>query len=171
MEKQLCKKCGKTLPLNYFSKHPTMKNGHLSKCKWCEANYMKKYVERIKSDRVLLERKKKRMREYMRIHGHVPSTPEQRRKRLKAWEARFPEKNAARRACCNLLKIKRMHRHHWSYRKEHHFDFIPLTTKQHRLAHRKMVYDQERMMYRRLDGTLIDSREAAIAYYETLKDD
>lgn len=26
-------------------------------------------------------------------------------------------------------------------------------------------------MYRRLDGTLIDSREAAIAYYATLKDD
>lgn len=34
-----------------------------------------------------------------------------------------------------------------------------------------MVYDQERMMYRRMDGTLIDSREAAIAYYATLKDD
>jgi hypothetical protein len=27
------------------------------------------------------------------------------------------------------------------------------------------------MMYRTPDGTLIDSREAAIAYYATLKDD
>jgi len=60
--------------------------------------------------------------------------------------------------------------HHWSYLKQHRLDVLSLTTMQHALVHRHTIYDQERMMYRRLDGTLIDSREAAIAYYATLKD-
>ena len=41
---------------------------------------------------------------------------------------------------------------------------------QHALVHRYTTYDQERKMYRRMDGSLIDSRESAIAYYSTLKD-
>lgn len=84
---------------------------------------------------------------------------------------RYPEKHVARRACQMLPRNAGFNNHHWSYNEEHRTDVIVLTCALHALAHRFMIYDQERMMYRRLDGTLIDSREAAIAYYATLKDE
>ena len=57
--------------------------------------------------------------------------------------------------------IKDNHLHHWSYNEEHHKDVIEITPKQHAKAHRFIVYDQERMMYRRFDNNiLLDTREA-----------
>jgi hypothetical protein len=82
----------------------------------------------------------------------------------------YPEKYAARDASAGIPKTKGFHNHHWSYNTEHRKDVISMSAKDHVLVHRYTVYDQERAMYRRLDGTLIDSREAAIAYYSTLKD-
>lgn len=52
------------------------------------------------------------------------------------------------------------HLHHWSYRTEHAKDVIELTTREHGKAHRFLVYDQERMMYRRSDNMeLLDTRQ------------
>ena len=60
--------------------------------------------------------------------------------------------------------------HHWSYKPEHAKDVIELSVKEHSKIHRYMVYDQEQMMYRRVDNNvLLDTREAHIAYYESLK--
>jgi hypothetical protein len=82
---------------------------------------------------------------------------------------RFPEKYAIRGFCIKLPKRDGMDNHHWSYNKDHATDIIRLKIKDHAFVHRFMIYDQERMMYRKPDGTLIDSREAAIAYYKSLK--
>ena len=54
--------------------------------------------------------------------------------------------------------------HHWSYQKNHAKDMIDMTPKDHAKAHRFLVYDQERMMYRNLDGVLLDTRERHETY-------
>lgn len=90
------------------------------------------------------------------------------RRNLKA-KLRFPEKYTIRGACVKLPKREGMDNHHWSYNQEHKTDIIRLKIKDHAFVHRFMIYDQERMMYRKPGGTLIDSREAAIAYYKALK--
>ena len=54
--------------------------------------------------------------------------------------------------------------HHWSYNDEHFKDVIELNVKDHAMVHRHIIYDQERMMYRDLDGVLLDTRERHIEY-------
>lgn len=52
-------------------------------------------------------------------------------------------------------------KHHWSYNEEHYKDVIWLSKKQHMKGHRFIIYDQERMMYRRYDNNvLLDTKEA-----------
>lgn len=52
-------------------------------------------------------------------------------------------------------------KHHWSYNVEHYKDIIWLTKKQHKKGHRFLIYDQERMMYRRYDtNELLDTKES-----------
>jgi hypothetical protein len=53
-----------------------------------------------------------------------------------------------------------LERHHWSYNEEHYKDLIFVTKKHHMKAHRFIIYDQERMMYRRCDtGELLNTKE------------
>lgn len=73
---------------------------------------------------------------------------------------KFPEK---RKAVTKAAKLERSflgaHLHHWSYNQEHWLDVIEMTVKDHKKAHRFMVYDQERMMYRTTENILLDTRE------------
>ncbi len=46
-------------------------------------------------------------------------------------------------------------KHHWSYNLEHVKDVIWLTKKDHNKAHRFIIYDQERFMYRRYDNNIL----------------
>ena len=169
---QVCNKCFKEFPLSYFGKQPRMKNGHSKQCKGCiyEATKQRRALNRL--DPVLLERQRRIIREDGRKHRakYKDTMTEQKKQSTLKSRQRYPEKHLARRACQRLPMSKGFSNHHWSYCEEHRKGVIVLTTAQHFLAHRFMVYDQERMMYRRMDGSLIDSREAAIAYYATLKD-
>ena len=54
--------------------------------------------------------------------------------------------------------------HHWSYNEEHYKDVIHLTKKEHSKAHRFIIYDQERMMYRNLEGILLETKERHLKY-------
>jgi hypothetical protein len=56
------------------------------------------------------------------------------------------------------------HNHHWSYNEEHQIDVIDLSQKDHFKAHRFIIYDQERMMYRNLEGVLLDTKEKHLKY-------
>jgi len=170
-EMKTCGTCHKSLPLDNFHKNTTKSQGLSGRCKACTSVHRKKYEERYKLDPAWLENKRTICREWARRHPDQLYEPERQRQAIIRYNKRYPEKTIARRASQYVPKTPGCRNHHWSYRKEHYFDIIVLTTRQHALAHRFMTYDQERMMYRRMDGTLIDSREAAIAYYATLKDD
>lgn len=68
---------------------------------------------------------------------------------------------------CNLEDVKGNYKDNvkkpgyiWSYNDSHVLEVIELTKKHHMKAHRFLVYDQERMMYRRYDtNELLDTKE------------
>ena len=79
---------------------------------------------------------------------------------------RYPEKQLARNLAQRVKPlVKGNTMHHWSYLPEFGRDVIELPFKEHKKAHRFLVYDQERMMYRRFDtNELLDTREAHEAF-------
>lgn len=172
-ELQTCFKCGKTLPLTEFHKCPRMANGHFGKCKKCALADNAKRKSKLRKDPTWAAEEKRKNRELSRRSKSKWAKPtyEQRKRTNVQWKQRYPEKYAATSVCTKLPRRKGFCNHHWSYQRQHRTDIITLSIMQHALVHRFMIYDQERMMYRRMDGSLIDSREAAIEYYATLKDE
>ena len=92
-------------------------------------------------------------------------SPEKQRERAKKHIDKYPEKYVAGIAVRKVkVKTKGNHRHHWSYNEEHYSDIIELSVKDHHKAHRFIKYDQEYMMYRTLEGELLDTKEAHLKY-------
>lgn len=192
MENKICNTCGLTKPLTEFYKHPEAKDRFSGKCKDCTRKYRKERYNRILKDPILLELKKKarkeeyrkaledplwveserkRLREkYYRLGSSDKSSPQRRRERAKQYRDKYPEKIVAVRVSQKIPRPKGTERHHWSYRTENAKDLIFLTREEHHKLHRYIIYDQEQMMYRGLDGVLLDTKERHLQYYETLKD-
>jgi len=95
-------------------------------------------------------------------------TPERKKEIIAKHLKKYPEKKAARIAAQHIKAPKGKENHHWSYKKAHHKDVLFLTIKEHFTAHRFMIYDQKRMMYRTRDGILLDTKEAHEKYIKSL---
>ena len=89
---------------------------------------------------------------------------------MQRYKDKYPEKQLAKNKASSLPKIEGFENHHWSYNKEHSLDVISLSKSEHMKLHRYMIYDQERMMYRTINGILLDTKEAHLHYYDSLKD-
>lgn len=138
-----------------------MADGYLNKCKDCTRKDVKEHSLYLKkNDPDYLEKEKKRGRlKYHRLYKGVKPNKQLRGIARKRWANKYPEKEKAK---CVSSKIKSINgnNHHWSYRQEHWKDVIDLTVKNHSKAHRFIIYDQEQMMYRRIDNMeLLDTRE------------
>jgi hypothetical protein len=82
----------------------------------------------------------------------------------KKWIERYPEKRQAHIASMHI-KVKGKINHHWSYHEEHFLDIIHLSEKDHKKAHRFIVYDQEQLMYRRCDNNeLLNTRISHLTF-------
>lgn len=168
MIKKKCFKCSKTLPLDSFYKHPQMGDGHLNKCKSCTKLDTTKRVENLSSNPKWVESERTRHRKkYYRLgykQKHKP-TSEKKKKYMDNWYNKFPEKLRARIAASKMKpNIKGNHLHHWSYNDEHFKDTIEISKANHYKAHRFLIYDQERMMYRTIDGVLLDTKQSHMEY-------
>lgn len=177
MEKK-CIKCGKVLPFDDFYRHNAMADGHQNSCKSCVRIYSQKRLNEKLKDPLFVEKERDRHREkYYRLNykeKHKPSVSK-RDELILIYKERYPEKVLAKQKSSHLSRIvKGNHLHHWSYLEEFHKDVIELNPKDHYTIHRFISYDQERMMYRRIDTMeLLDTRESSIEYYKMIlkKDD
>lgn len=93
------------------------------------------------------------------------------KKRSKASKARRnsayfsnKEKKQAARATEKLPRPEGCELHHWSYRKEHLKDIIPLPVEVHRFLHTNIIYDKELLCYRTKAGELLDTKEKHVAF-------
>lgn len=165
-----CRKCGEQKDIEGFYKHPSMPDGRDTKCKECVKHEVRiRHNEKLKDPEWVEKERERHRQKYYRLgykEKHKP-TPDIKREQMKRWLDKYPEKKIATTRSAKIPRESEVV-HHWSYNPEHHKDVLHLTVKEHSKAHRFIVYDQERMMYRTLDGELLDTKERHEKYIQKM---
>lgn len=156
-----CYVCNEIKPLDEFYKNKRMKDGHANKCGKCAKKYaLESFREKMK-DPIFAEKEKIRSKNRAKSRSRMENMYEYQ----KVYSERYPEKYKAKFATKKMQRINGGELHHWSYNKEHYRDIIELEKNDHKKAHRFLVYDQERFMYRRFDtNELLDTRESHLEF-------
>ena len=171
--KKTCFKCNTEKPLSDYYKHTKMGDGYLGKCIICTKKDVDTREKLLRQNPAWAEKEKERHRnKYYRLGYkdlHKP-TAEKKKITMAKYKAKYPEKQKAKNISMRMkAKIKGNELHHWSYNEEHFKDTIELSIADHNKAHRHMVYDSERKMYRRADNNiLLDTKEAHIEFINSL---
>lgn len=139
-----------------------MGDGHLNKCKDCNKNDVKQRYKVLVNNPDWKEKERARGREKFHRLGYVGRAN---KKRIARYNDKYPEKLLAKLKSQNIKPLfDGAEKHHWSYNENDFKDVIQLSKKDHMKAHRFIVYDQERKMYRTLSGELLDTRERHESY-------
>lgn len=171
---KICNICNieKELPLFYVNKG--MKDGYQNRCIECTKLKTKGRLKVLLSTPEGLAAERKRHRDKYHKQGYKEKykpTTERKKETIKRYQQKYPEKALATKYTeIYLTKLEGVHLHHWSYNQEDWLDVIELKVKEHHFLHRYIIYDQERMMYRKLDGVLLDTKEAHFNYFNECKE-
>lgn len=166
---KVCNICLVEKDLTEYYTNKGCADGYQNRCKNCTKRKSKEKLDLINADPVLKEAEQKRHREkYHRLaykEKHKP-TPEMKKEAIALYKSKYPEKYKAKIASQRMSKVNDDNElHHWSYIQEHWKDVIELSERDHQKAHRFIIYDQERFVYRRIDTMeLLDTREKHEAY-------
>lgn len=164
-----CFKCNTVKPLTEYYKHKRMGDGHLNKCKDCTKRDVDLREKELRKDPDFVNKEKDRHRDKYHRLGykdvHKP-TPEAKREIIARYEAKYPEKKAARSLAGKIkAKVKGNELHHWCYAFQYARDLIELSVADHAELHRHITYDQDYFMYRRTDTMeLLETKEMHIDY-------
>lgn len=162
-----CNTCNIEKPLEGFFKHKRMKDGYTNICKACRTEM---HNESMKDPEWVEKERTRGRTKHQRLYaGSVIVDPLTKKKAMDNYYNKFPEKKQAAAAIRKDSKDPGSELHHWSYNKEHWKDCIKLDPKTHKLAHRYITYDPERMMYRiSKTGELLDTKEKHETFIKSL---
>lgn len=135
MEKS-CFKCGRTLPIEMFYRHPQMGDGHINKCKECTALDVRLHREKNGDDI--------RRRDRARSVGKNRSKGGDKYKTRRAaqslfWHAIERGKIIKPLFCVRCWSAGRIHGHHYDYSKA--LDVVWLCESCHATEHMNRAYD------------------------------
>ena len=147
--------------------------GSQGECKVCTKERVRRREEKLRQNPDWYEKEKARHRDkyyrlgYKELHK---STPENKKIIIERHNDKYPEKYHARNACQHIKKEKGNELHHWCYNELYHKDVIELNKADHALLHRYIKYDNELMMYRNLEGILLDTKESHLLLIKQIKE-
>lgn len=98
MNEKVCFKCNTSKPLDHFYRHPSMKDGHLNKCKSCT----RKDVRQYRASNI------DRVRKYDRDRANLPHRVALITKMLEGYKERHPDRRYAHSAVANALRDGRL---------------------------------------------------------------
>jgi len=162
-----CFKCSLEKHLEEFYKHKQMYDGYLNKCKPCTKNDVKNRENILRQNIDYIEKERERGRDKYHRLNYVKNKQSKESKKISIqnYRNKYPEKIAVKSKMGKKIKAQQGYNlHHWSYNIEHALDVIELSIKDHNTAHRFIIYDQERKMYRDLNNVLLDDKQSHYDY-------
>ena len=160
-----CKKCGNV-------KNETEFYGVQGECKTCTKIRVKERYNNLIRNPDYVENERKRCRDkYFRLYVGKKQNPEIKKKSMKNYKEKYPEKYRAKKLSQRIKPPIGFEKHHWNYNEGFEKDVLFMTNEEHNLLHRYSIYDQERMMYRKLNGELLDSMDKLKEYFWNIKKD
>lgn len=158
-----CFECGVTKVFTEFYKNKNMPSGRVNKCKVCTRASVeaRRLIKMQDPEWAFKEAERHRLKAVKQRKSGYKSPNE----RVNSYE---PYKKRAASASKRIACPDDCQRHHWSYNEEHWKDIFIVSRGHHYKIHRYTKYDPDMKMYRTVHGTLLDSRELAMKYYDKL---
>lgn len=151
MKTKICFKCGKEKPITDFYLNRGMADGHINKCNECaRRDERERYEKKIQSKEWADKERARGREKYHRLYAerHLKSSHSENSTTRKFLERRG-------------IKLDGMEVHHWNYNQNK--DVFLLTPRQHKKAHKELVFDKETNCFKH-NEVLLDTSEKHLAY-------